>query len=109
VLESAPDMRSERGESVRVPGPERDAPADAVARPDAVLDTVGLYCPVPIIRTAERMKRLGPGETLEVQSDDRVILVDMPAWCRSMGHEYLGSRQVGDEYRLYVRKGGGRP
>ena len=71
---------------------------------DAVLDTVGLYCPIPIIRTAERIKRLAPGSVLEVLSDDRVILVDMPSWCRAMRHEYLGSRQAGTEYHLFVRK-----
>ncbi|PYS96243.1 MAG: sulfurtransferase TusA family protein [Acidobacteria bacterium] len=79
-------------------------PPDGAAPPDAVLDTVGLYCPVPIIKTAEAIRKLGVGEVLEVLSDDRVILVDMPAWCRSTGHEYLGSRRDGNEYRLRVRK-----
>ena len=76
--------------------------------PDDVLDTQGLYCPVPIIRTAERVRRLHAGAVLEVLSDDRVILVDMPAWCRSMGHEYLGARQDGVCIHLYVRKGWAR-
>jgi len=76
------------------------APVEA----DEVLDTVGLYCPVPIIKTAERIKRMQAGRTLEILSDDRVILIDMPAWCRSTGHEYLGHRQEGGEYRLFVRK-----
>jgi TusA-related sulfurtransferase len=71
---------------------------------DDVLDTVGLYCPVPIIKTAERIKRMKTGQTLEILSDDRVILIDMPAWCRSTGHEYLGHIQNGAEYRLFVRK-----
>ncbi len=74
------------------------------ARADEVLDTVGLYCPIPIIRTAERMKRLDGGAVLEVISDDRVILIDMPAWCRSTGNSFLGSRRDGDEFRLLVRK-----
>ncbi|MEK7283393.1 MAG: sulfurtransferase TusA family protein, partial [Acidobacteriota bacterium] len=69
-----------------------------------VLDTVGLYCPVPIIRTAERIKKMEAGRILGVVSDDRVILIDMPAWCRSTGHEYLGHTQEGTEYRLFVRK-----
>ncbi len=76
----------------------------ASARADEVLDTVGLYCPIPIIRTAERMKRLDGGAVLEVISDDRVILIDMPAWCRSTGNSFLGSRRDGDEFRLLVRK-----
>jgi len=77
-------------------------------RPDDVLDTVGLYCPVPIIKTAERIRRMETGRILKVVSDDRVILIDMPAWCRSTGHEYLGHTQQGTEYGLFVRKAGGK-
>jgi len=71
---------------------------------DAVLATVGLYCPVPIIKTAERIRKMEAGRTLAILSDDRVILIDLPAWCRSTGHEYLGYRQESAEYRLFVRK-----
>lgn len=78
-------------------------PPPGSLRPVAVLDTQGLYCPVPIIRTAEKVRRLPGGSVLEVISDDRVVLVDMPAWCRSTGHEYLGSRQDGGRYHLYLR------
>ena len=78
------------------------APADL--RADTTIDTVGLFCPVPIIRTAEAIKRIAPGTVLEVVSDDRVILIDMPAWCRSTRNEYLGSRRSGAEYHLFVRK-----
>jgi len=77
-----------------------DAPLEA----DEWIDTVGLYCPVPIIRTAERLRKMGAGRTLEILSDDRVILIDMPAWCRSTGNDYLGHRQERGEYRLFVRK-----
>ncbi len=87
----------------------RSQPSDneiGTVRPDVVLDTVGLYCPVPIIKTAEKMKRMDRGAVLEVLSDDRVILVDMPAWCRSTGNRYLGHRQEGMEYHLFVRKAG---
>ena len=77
-----------------------NAPVEA----DEVLDTVGLYCPVPIIKTAERIRKMEAGRTLAILSDDRVILIDLPAWCRSTGHEYLGYRQESVEYRLFVRK-----
>jgi len=75
----------------------------------AVLDTVGLYCPVPIIKTAERMKAMGEGEILEVVSDDRVILLDLPAWCRSTGNAYMGHRESGRDLHLFVRRGPARP
>jgi hypothetical protein len=41
------------------------------------------------------------GEVLEL-SDDRVILIDMPAGC-PMGHGFLGARRDG-EVHLFVRK-----
>jgi TusA-related sulfurtransferase len=82
----------------------KQEPDVGTPRPDEILDTVGLYCPLPIIKTAERMKRMAGGAVLKVQSDDRVILMDMPAWCRSTGNEFLGSVQEGQEYHLYVRK-----
>lgn len=75
---------------------------------DEVLDTVGLYCPVPIIKTAERIRKMEAGRVLTVVSDDRVILIDMPAWCRSTGHEYLGHIRQGTEYRLFLRKAAGK-
>jgi tRNA 2-thiouridine synthesizing protein A len=68
------------------------------------LDTVGLYCPVPILKTAEAIRRMQNGEVLHVVSDDRVILIDMPAWCRSNGQRLLHSEQMGREYHLYVQK-----
>lgn len=83
---------------------EVPVPAPDGLRVDRRLDTVGLFCPVPIIRTAETVTRMRPGEVLEVLSDDRVILIDMPAWCRSMGHGFLGARQDGGELHLFVRK-----
>ena len=89
-------------ESALPPVPSHDG---IPSRADSVLDTLGLYCPVPIIRTAERVRGLESGDVLEVVSDDRVILVDMPAWCRAMGHDYLGARQDEGRIRLYVRKG----
>jgi TusA-related sulfurtransferase len=75
---------------------------------DERLDTLGLYCPIPIIKTAAKLEKMKAGQTLEVISGDRVILVDMPAWCRSTGNEYLGCRRAGErEFHLFVRKTGG--
>ena len=71
---------------------------------DRSLDTVGLYCPIPIIRTAEAIRGMAGGQVIEVLSDDRVILADMPAWCLSTRNEYLGFREEGGEWRLFVRK-----
>ena len=71
---------------------------------DQTLDCVGLYCPMPIVKTAEKFKGLKPGEVLEVVADDKGIKLDMPAWCATTGHEYLGVEEEGGEIRVYVKK-----
>lgn len=71
---------------------------------DQTLDCMGLYCPMPIVKTAERFKQLKSGEVLEVVSDDKGIKQDMPAWCESTGHEFLGMEEKGREIKVYVKK-----
>jgi TusA-related sulfurtransferase len=71
---------------------------------DQTLDCLGLYCPLPIVKTAEKIKQLKPGETLEVVSDDKGMKLDMPAWCKAIGHEFLGMEEVGNEIKVYVKK-----
>ncbi len=71
---------------------------------DQTLDCVGLYCPMPIVKTAEKFKELKPGEVLEVVADDKGIKQDMPAWCEATRNEYLGIEEEGGEIRVYVKK-----
>jgi tRNA 2-thiouridine synthesizing protein A len=73
--------------------------------PSEILDVRGLFCPVPIIRARRRLDALGSGSVLEVLADDPITLEDLPAFCRSHGHEYLGSREHAEGFwRLRVRK-----
>lgn len=71
---------------------------------DQTLDCIGLYCPMPIVKTAQKIKDIKTGDILEVLSDDIGIKLDMPAWCDSTGHEYLGIEEDGDEIKVYVKK-----
>jgi tRNA 2-thiouridine synthesizing protein A len=71
---------------------------------DKTLDCVGLYCPMPIVKTSEKFRELKPGEVLEVIADDKGIKQDMPAWCRATGHEFLGMEEEGSKIKVYVKK-----
>jgi tRNA 2-thiouridine synthesizing protein A len=71
---------------------------------DATLDCTGLYCPMPIIETTDRIRELEIGQVLEVLADDKGIKTDMPAWCESTGNEFLGMEEEDGEYRVYIKK-----
>ena len=74
---------------------------------DHTLDCIGLYCPMPIVKTARKIKEIAPGEVLEVLSDDTGIKSDMPAWAKKTGNEYLGVEEGEGEIKVYVRKQAG--
>jgi len=78
-------------------------------RSDEKLDTVGFFCPIPIIKTGVRIRGMEEGKILEVVSDDRVILVDLPNWCRGGGHEFLGYYEAEGEIHLFLKKGARKP
>jgi len=71
---------------------------------DATLDCIGLYCPIPIVHTARKMKELQTGQVLEILSDDEGIKEDMPNWCKTTGNEFLGIQEEGNTYQAFVKK-----
>jgi TusA-related sulfurtransferase len=69
---------------------------------DVTLDTLGYFCPMPIIMTSKKIKELHTGQILEVLSDDEGIKKDMPAWCQTTGHEMVGlEEEESDSIRIY--------
>jgi tRNA 2-thiouridine synthesizing protein A len=75
-----------------------------IMKADRILDCIGLYCPMPIVKTSQEIKKMKAGETLEVLSDDKGIKEDMPAWCRTTGNEFLGMEEQNGEIKVFVRK-----
>jgi tRNA 2-thiouridine synthesizing protein A len=68
-----------------------------------LLDTRGLLCPLPVIRTQDRVKRLPVGTLLDVFASDPGALHDIPAWCRIHGHDVVETQRVEREIRIRVR------
>jgi len=71
---------------------------------DATLDCLGLYCPVPIMRTKEELDELASGQVLEILATDQGVKADMPAWCKRTGNELLDIEEDNGQIRLLVRK-----
>ncbi|RKY99338.1 MAG: sulfurtransferase TusA family protein [Candidatus Hydrothermota bacterium] len=69
------------------------------------LDTRGMLCPMPIIKTKKVIQELQPGEILEVIADDPGAKEDFPAWCEQTGNELLKleEKENGDIY-VYIKK-----
>ena len=67
------------------------------------LDTRGLLCPLPVIRTAEAIRHLRNGDHLRVIASDPGTLHDIPAWCRVHGHSLCEVQEREHEYEFLIR------
>ena len=71
---------------------------------DDRVDARGLSCPLPIVKTAQAIKNLGPGQVLEVLATDPGSVKDFAAWSKTTGHELIESSSDGAIYRFVIRK-----
>jgi tRNA 2-thiouridine synthesizing protein A len=76
----------------------------ALIQVDKTLDARGLACPMPIVKTAQLMKTMASGETLEVISTDAGSIKDFGAWSRTTGNPLLDSSSDATTYRFVLRK-----
>ena len=53
----------------------------------------------------QALKRLSPGEVLEVRSTDPGVREDLPAWCRMTGNVLLAAQEGEEHNRYFLRKG----
>lgn len=68
------------------------------------VDARGLSCPMPIVRTAQAIKTLAPGELLEVLATDPGSVKDLAAWSRTTGNQLLEQTTDGGVYRFVLRR-----
>lgn len=67
------------------------------------LDARRLLCPMPVIRTQDKIKTLTAGDTLEVICTDPGCLHDIPAWCRVHGHELITAEIIENEIVVRIK------
>jgi TusA-related sulfurtransferase len=71
---------------------------------DIELDTRGLNCPLPILRTKKTLATLTTGQVLRIVSTDPGSVKDFQAFARQTGNELLAQETVGSEYVHYLKR-----
>jgi tRNA 2-thiouridine synthesizing protein A len=70
------------------------------------LDARRMLCPMPVIKTQNKVKELAVGDILNVICTDPGVLSDIPAWARINGHTILGHQDNDDKITITVQVGG---
>ncbi|PYM97011.1 MAG: hypothetical protein DME04_00190 [Candidatus Rokuibacteriota bacterium] len=71
---------------------------------DRSIDCLGLFCPMPVVKTREALQHMSAGQVLEMTSDDPGSEADMKSWAVRTGHQLLGTERNGAVFRFLLRK-----
>jgi tRNA 2-thiouridine synthesizing protein A len=70
----------------------------------ATVDARGLSCPMPIVKTAQQVKTLAPGQLVEVLATDPGSVKDFAAWARSTGNSLVEQSAADGVYRFVIQR-----
>ena len=70
--------------------------------PELEIDCRGMRCPMPVIELARRFGEVAVGGVAAVVTTDVAARVDVPAWCRMRGQEYVGEDSAADGTPRYL-------
>ena len=66
------------------------------------LDARRMLCPMPVIRTQDKIKTLQPGSLLRVYCTDPGVKADIPTWCRINGHRVVAIEEQAQEIQITI-------
>ncbi len=69
-----------------------------------VLDTSGLSCPLPILKSKKALKAMNIGDILKIISTDAGSEKDIASWCRVTGQELMNSDKEDGKYIYFVKR-----
>ncbi len=68
-----------------------------------ILEARNSLCPMPVIKTQNKIAELQPGDTVEVICTDPGALSDIPAWCRINGHLVKETHERDDDVIIIIQ------
>lgn len=71
---------------------------------DKMVDARGSFCPGPLMELIKTVKTAPVGSVIEVLSNDQGSAKDIPQWVNKVGHELVYSEDMGDHWKIAVRK-----
>ena len=71
---------------------------------DHELDTRGLNCPIPILRTKKFLTTMETGEIVRIMATDPGSVKDFEAFARQTDNQLLSSTEVEGEFQFTLKK-----
>ena len=63
-----------------------------------------MACPLPVVKTSQAVKKIEPGQVLELLATDPGVEPDMRAWSSRTGNELLGISKEAGVFHVLIRR-----
>ena len=73
---------------------------------DLEVDCLGLLCPLPVLRARKVLAGMAAGQRLRILASDEMAAIDLPHFCATAGHAFLGAAPVAGGQAYLIRCGG---
>jgi tRNA 2-thiouridine synthesizing protein A len=71
---------------------------------DKEIDTRGLNCPLPILRTKKALSDVQSGQVLKVVATDPGSVKDFQTFAKQTGHSLLSHAEANGEFTFFMKK-----
>jgi tRNA 2-thiouridine synthesizing protein A len=71
---------------------------------DKEIDTRGLNCPLPILRTKKALTDVQSGQVLKIVATDPGSVKDFETFAKQTGHALLSHVEADGEFTFYLKK-----
>lgn len=72
---------------------------------DKEIDTSGLHCPLPLLKTKKALASMTQGERLRVIATDPGAFIDIPVYCEISEHVLIASSESDNQLVFVLEKG----
>jgi tRNA 2-thiouridine synthesizing protein A len=70
-----------------------------------VLDTKGLNCPLPVLKTRRALRNMTEGDILTVHATDPASQIDFQHFCNTTSHDLVESTEADGVFTYVIRRG----
>ena len=71
---------------------------------DREIDTRGLNCPLPILRTKKALSDMQSGQVLKIVATDPGAVKDFAAFAKQTGNQLLSSTETNQEFEFLMQR-----
>jgi tRNA 2-thiouridine synthesizing protein A len=72
---------------------------------DEFLDTKGLACPLPVLKTRRLLRKMDSGKVLTVEATDPASVIDFTHFCNTTENKMVEHNEADGVFTYVIRRG----